>query len=104
MSVTVLNSASLSGLSSAQVARFSSTCSGVLMPESTIVTPGTLCKKRKAQETTLSSGLRALSVSTASAGRLTSRPPRTPSITQTGMPRSLSSATFSSACWRLQST
>ena len=37
MSVTVLNSASLSGLSSAQVAKFSSTCSGVLMPESTIV-------------------------------------------------------------------
>ena len=91
------NSASSRGLSSLQVRTFSSTCSSVLMPERTTVTPLTPCKKRKAKPAGLSSGRRAASFARAPSGREASFPPRTGSMTQTGTPREFKSFTFSSA-------
>lgn len=64
--------------------RFSSICSGVLIPESTIFTPSKSAAKRRAKAAGLLS-LTLASSARASSGSWASRPPRTGSITITGL-------------------
>ena len=63
--------------------RFSSSCSGLLMPESTIFTPSKSAAKRRAKPAGLLS-LTFANSARASSGSWASRPPRTGSITTTG--------------------
>lgn len=73
------------------------------MPESVTVTPGTDWRNRKAQAGTVSSGRSAPRVRVSAGERLASRPPRSGSITQTGMPSRDSSSTLALAFWNSQS-
>ena len=73
------------------------------MPESTIVTPGTPWRKRKAQPGTLSSGRRAARRAASPSDSLASRPPRRGSITQMGIWRRFSSSALALAPWKSQS-
>ena len=103
MASSVCLSAGESGFSTRKVRMFSSICAMSDMPLRIIVTPGTSCRKRKAQAAGLSSGRRARSVASFSSGSFASLPPRTGSITHTGMCRSFSRATFAAASCSVQS-
>ena len=93
-------SSSASGLFSANILRFSFICSMLDAPESTTVTPGTLCRKRYAHST----GGMPPSSPAAFSGRFASSPPRSGSITQMGRPRRCIISAFSFAFWKVQST
>ena len=82
---------------------FSSSWAGLDIPDRVTTTSGRVCKKRKAQAGTPSSGRRALSRAALSSGRAASRPPRSGSITHTGIWYSASSATLPFASWKVQS-
>ena len=71
---------------------FSSTCSSVDMPLTTICTPGKLRSHFKAQDAALHVGCAAFKISSASAGSCASYPPRTGSITKIGIFRSIKNA------------
>ncbi len=83
---------------------FSRSCRKLDMPESVTVTPGTVCRNRKAQAGIVSSGRRAFKAFSALSGSAASLPPRTGSMPHRGSPYSFSSPTLALASCRLQST
>ena len=68
-----------------------------------VTTSGMSSKKRNAQLAWDSSGLTAASMPACASVRRQSDPPRSGSMTHTGMPRSASIATFFSPSWNVQS-
>jgi len=96
-------SASVHGVGALKVARLSSSCSMVVMPLRITPTFASDCSHRNAQEAMDASGRAALSSASASAPGAASLPPRTGSITHTGMPRSVRISYFRRAFCTTQS-
>ena len=97
-------SSSESGRRTSKVFTLSTICSYADMPLSTIFTLGRPWSQRKLQAGMLSSGRRLFNRASSASDSFARRPPRTGSMTHTGMPRSVSSSYLVLPSWSFQSS